>query len=70
MLHFFITNFQSKLAQTACISGCKYVAQSLMTHMTNPEIKAISFGAIEQLDLDLLQCQSIFIKIFDHAFGK
>jgi hypothetical protein len=26
--------------------------------MTNPEIKAISFGAVEQLNLDLLQCES------------
>ena len=29
-----------------------------MTHMLNPEVKAINFGAIEQLNLDLLQCES------------
>ena len=51
---------KSKLAQTACISACKHVAVSLMNNMTNPDIKSISFGAIEQLNLDLLQCESIF----------
>ena len=50
--------FKSKLAQTACISACKHVAQSLMNFMTSPEIKAIHFGAIDQLNLDLLQCES------------
>jgi len=34
------------------------VAVSLMNNMTNPEIKSISFGAVEQLNLDLLQCES------------
>ncbi len=50
---------QSKLAQTACISACKHVAQALMNQMINPDIKAINMGAIEQLNLDLLQCESI-----------
>ncbi len=46
------------MAQTACISSCKHVAQALMNQMVNPEIKAINMGAIEQLNLDLLQCES------------
>jgi hypothetical protein len=49
---------KSKLAQTACISACKHIAQSLTSRMLSSEVKAINFGAIEQLNLDLLQCES------------
>ena len=35
------------------------MAVSLMNNMTSSEVKSISFGAIEQLNLDLLQCESI-----------
>ncbi|CAF0744514.1 unnamed protein product [Brachionus calyciflorus] len=58
-----------KLAQTACVSACRHIAQSLMSQIVSPNVKSISFGAIEQLNLDLMQCetfsQSIQVKGLD-----
>jgi hypothetical protein len=48
----------SKLAQTACISACNHISRQFMNHMTNSDIRAIHIGAIEQLNLDLLQCET------------
>jgi hypothetical protein len=34
-----------------------------MKEMMRPDVKAISFGAFEQLSLDLLQCESKYARI-------
>ncbi|RNA09952.1 exocyst complex component 6B [Brachionus plicatilis] len=52
------SHLPSKLAQTACVSACRHVAQSLMSQMINSKVKSINYGAIEQLNLDLLQCET------------
>ena len=50
------------MGQTACMSACKHVASQLTNQMLNPDVKAINMGAIEQLNLDLMQCECI---VFD-----
>lgn len=47
------------MGQTACMSACKHVASQLTNQMLNPDVKAINMGAIEQLNLDLMQCECI-----------
>lgn len=51
------TNLPLKVAQTACHSACKYIASSLMNFLMDEEVKAISPGALEQFNLDLIQCE-------------
>ena len=49
------------MAQTACISACKHVAQQLIQSMLNPQVKGISQGAFNQLELDLMQCHCNYV---------
>lgn len=51
------TNLPLKVAQTACHSACKHIASSLMNFLMEEEVKAISPGALEQFNLDLIQCE-------------
>ncbi|XP_015795974.1 exocyst complex component 6B isoform X2 [Tetranychus urticae] len=51
------TNLPLKVAQTACVSACKHIASSLINFLLDEDVKAISMGALEQFNLDLLQCE-------------
>ncbi|XP_053203793.1 exocyst complex component 6B-like [Panonychus citri] len=51
------TNLPLKVAQTACVSACKHMASSLINFLLDEDVKAISMGALEQFNLDLLQCE-------------
>lgn len=63
MIAFLHTTFQSfthipqQAAQIACKSACEHIANFLFDLLMNPEIKQISMGALNQLNLDLLQCE-------------
>ncbi|XP_016142839.1 exocyst complex component 6-like [Sinocyclocheilus grahami] len=46
-----------KVAQTACMSSCKHLATSLMQMLLDTELKQISMGAIQQFNLDVMQCE-------------
>ncbi|XP_042623192.1 exocyst complex component 6 isoform X2 [Cyprinus carpio] len=46
-----------KVAQTACMSACKHLATSLMQMLLDTELKQISMGAIQQFNLDVMQCE-------------
>lgn len=48
---------QGKVAQTACMSACKHLATSLMQMLLDTELKQISMGAIQQFNLDVIQCE-------------
>ena len=48
---------QDKVAQTACMSSCKHIAQSLMNFLMDGDVKQITMGALQQFNLDLLQCE-------------
>lgn len=51
------TNLPSRLAGMACMSSCQHLAKSIMNLLMNENTKAISGGALQQMDLDLVQCE-------------
>ncbi|XP_051656512.1 exocyst complex component 6 isoform X2 [Manacus candei] len=46
-----------KVAQTACMSACQHLSMSLMQMLLDSELKQISMGAIQQFNLDVIQCE-------------
>ncbi|XP_047673208.1 exocyst complex component 6 isoform X1 [Tachysurus fulvidraco] len=46
-----------KVAQTACMSACKHLATSMMQMLLDTELKQVSMGAIQQFNLDVIQCE-------------
>lgn len=48
---------QGKVAQTACMSACKHLSTSMMQMLLDTELKQISMGAIQQFNLDVIQCE-------------
>ena len=51
------TNLPLKLAQMTCMSACQHLARSMMSMLMNESVKAISIGVLQQIDLDLCQCE-------------
>ncbi|XP_055954045.1 exocyst complex component 6B-like isoform X2 [Argiope bruennichi] len=51
------TNLPAKVAQTACMSSCKHIANALMGFLLDKEVKHISIGALQQFNLDVMQCE-------------
>lgn len=48
---------QEKVAKTSCMSACKHVATSLMNFLMDNNIKQVTMGALQQFNLDLIQCE-------------
>ncbi|XP_053306059.1 exocyst complex component 6 isoform X2 [Spea bombifrons] len=46
-----------KVAQTACMSACKHLSTSLTQMLLDTDLKQISMGAIQQFNLDVIQCE-------------
>ncbi|XP_069756643.1 exocyst complex component 6-like isoform X5 [Narcine bancroftii] len=46
-----------KVAQTACMSACKHLSTSMMQMLLDSDVKQISMGAIQQFNLDVIQCE-------------
>ncbi|XP_064604031.1 exocyst complex component 6B-like [Liolophura sinensis] len=51
------TNLPDKVAKTACMSSCKHISTSLMQFLLDNDMKQISMGALQQFNLDLMQCE-------------
>jgi len=51
------TNLPTRLAQMSCMSSCQHLARSIMTMLLDENVKAISTGILQQIDLDLVQCE-------------
>lgn len=51
------TNLPVKLAQMTCMSACQHLARSIMKMMMSDEVKAVSMGVLQQIDLDVVQCE-------------
>uniref|UniRef100_A0A674CA78 Exocyst complex component n=1 Tax=Salmo trutta TaxID=8032 RepID=A0A674CA78_SALTR len=51
------THLPGKVAQTACMSACKHLSTSLMQMLLDCELKQISMGAVQQFNLDVIQCE-------------
>ncbi|KAM7364740.1 exocyst complex component Sec15 [Cochliomyia hominivorax] len=53
-------SFSTKLpsiAQTACHRTCEHMAEKIWSLLFDDEVKQISTGALQQINLDLLQCE-------------
>lgn len=50
-------NLPEQIAQGACMSACKHIAQSLSEKLLSEDVKSLSIGALEQFNLDLIQCE-------------
>ncbi|KAJ7324136.1 hypothetical protein JRQ81_017156 [Phrynocephalus forsythii] len=46
-----------KVAQTACMSACQHLSSSLMQMLLDNDLRQISMGAIQQFNLDVIQCE-------------
>ena len=51
------TNLPAKVAQTACMSACQHIARALLAVLLGEEVKQLSLGALQQLNLDVIQCE-------------
>ncbi|XP_062927788.1 exocyst complex component 6-like isoform X3 [Mobula hypostoma] len=51
------THLPGKVAQTACMSACKHLSTSMMQMLLDADVKQISMGAIQQFNLDVIQCE-------------
>ncbi|GJQ74258.1 hypothetical protein Trydic_g19159 [Trypoxylus dichotomus] len=51
------TNLPPEVAQVACKSVCQHIADSMLSKLLLENIKQISMGALNQVNLDLLQCE-------------
>jgi len=51
------TNLPIKLAQRTCMSACQHLARSIMEMLMDENIKAVSLGVLQQIDLDVVQCE-------------
>ncbi|VDD94048.1 unnamed protein product [Enterobius vermicularis] len=50
-------NLPPLLARHVCMQTCKYVANSLSEILLSPDSKTVSTGALDQFDLDVIQCE-------------
>ncbi|VDM44459.1 unnamed protein product [Toxocara canis] len=51
------TNLPALLARHVCMQICKYLANRLSDLLLSPDLKAVSTGALDQFDLDVIQCE-------------
>ncbi|GMR61536.1 hypothetical protein PMAYCL1PPCAC_31731 [Pristionchus mayeri] len=51
------TNLPNALAKHVCIQMCKYVADSLLSILISPSFRLVSWGALDQFSLDVMQCE-------------
>lgn len=63
MIAFLEFTFQSfsfilpSVAQSACRKACEHIHNSIYNLITSEEVKQISLGALQQISLDLMQCE-------------
>ena len=51
------TNLPIKLAQRTCMSACQHLARAIMEMLLDENVRAISLGVLQQIDLDVVQCE-------------
>ncbi|PNF21996.1 Exocyst complex component 6B [Cryptotermes secundus] len=51
------TNLPPEVAQEACKSACEHIAKSVLGFMLSEDVKQISMGALQQVNLDTIQCE-------------
>lgn len=63
---------QEKVAKTSCMSACKHVATSLLNFLMDNNVRQVSMGALQQFNLDLIQCErkSAMFRVNMNAWTK
>ncbi|XP_016838806.1 exocyst complex component 6B isoform X1 [Nasonia vitripennis] len=51
------TNLPEEVAQVACKSACSHIAKSILGILVSEDLKQISMGALQQVNLDTIQCE-------------
>ncbi|XP_018314391.1 exocyst complex component 6 isoform X2 [Mycetomoellerius zeteki] len=51
------TNLPDKVAQVACKSACSHIAKAILDILISEDVKQISMGALQQVNLDTIQCE-------------
>jgi len=51
------TNLPTRVAGTACMSACQHLARQLLAMLLSDSVRQVSVAALEQLSLDVLQCE-------------
>ena len=51
------TNLPVNLAQMTCMSVLQHLAKSIYGMLLSDEVKAVSMGFVQQVDLDVVQCE-------------
>ncbi|KAI9553349.1 hypothetical protein GHT06_021247 [Daphnia sinensis] len=51
------TNLKEHVAQNACLTACRHIAEILMDLLLSDDVKSISMGALQQVNLDVIQCE-------------
>ncbi|XP_046615020.1 exocyst complex component 6B isoform X1 [Neodiprion virginianus] len=51
------TNLPEEVAQVACKSACSHIAKSIQGILISDDVKQISMGALQQVNLDTIQCE-------------
>lgn len=51
------TNLPVKLAQMTCMSVLQHLAKSIYGMLLDDNVKALSGGVLQQIDLDVVQCE-------------
>ncbi|PAV62595.1 hypothetical protein WR25_26425 isoform B [Diploscapter pachys] len=76
VIRFLETTFRSfshlppALARHVCMQTCKHIAERLMWMLMSPEVKAISNGALDQFNLDIIQCEVFSAKDLVEGLDK
>lgn len=51
------TNLPEEVAQVACKSACSHIAKAILDILICDDLKQISMGALQQINLDTIQCE-------------
>ncbi|KAL7668736.1 hypothetical protein ACOME3_009427 [Neoechinorhynchus agilis] len=59
----------SELRKTALVNTCRHISNSLLERLFDPDVRSISYASLEQLELDLIQCEQ-FVDEMSHTVGQ
>ncbi|XP_065582357.1 exocyst complex component 6-like isoform X1 [Artemia franciscana] len=65
---FGIADLRVSVAQEACYSACKHVSDNFLERLLSDDVKAVSQSALQQINLDLMQCEQFAASAPVHGF--
>lgn len=54
----------------ACKSACSHIAKAILDILISEDVKQISMGALQQVNLDTIQCERKFHYVFFSIYFK